>query len=255
MRLAFVDRVWRSALVAFAACAVTTCVGEVTPEIVAGVDACDHCGMVIDREKQACGYVTDGEFVTFDSPVCLLRSFEERRTRVEPEPAGIYFADYLDAGLHTADQMHFLLTEHLPTVMNSGVVCFASLEAANAHREHPDEILTDWVGFRTARGEPDLVWEVTFGPEGMAPEVIDAEKGDLLLLRARLSGLDRPLAIAVGGYPELGTVTLPPAGEEVEIRLLVRRPGAGFPIKDDDSGVPLGRLRVSGAHTEDEEAM
>jgi len=211
--------------------------------------------MVIDQLHQACGYVADDEFVTFDSPLCLLRSYEERRKRGQSDPVGLYFADYVDASLHSADQARFLLTEHLPTVMNSGVVCFASLEAAMAQREHADEDLTDWVGFRTARGEPDVVWDVTFGVGGMVPDVVDAAKGDLVLLRARVTGLGRELAIVVDGYPEVGGVVVPDSGEQVEIRLLASRPGAGFPINDADSLEPLGRLRVSGAHTADEEEM
>ncbi len=255
MRCAVVNRVCRSSLVAVSALALAACIGEVTPEIVAGVDSCDDCGMVIDQLHQACGYVADDEFVTFDSPLCLLRSYEERRKRGQSDPVGLYFADYVDASLHSADQARFLLTEHLPTVMNSGVVCFASLEAAMAQREHADEDLTDWVGFRTARGDPDVVWDVTFGVGGMVPDVVDAAKGDLVLLRARVTGLDRELAIVVDGYPEVGGVVVPDSGEQVEIRLLASRPGAGFPINDADSLEPLGRLRVSGAHTADEEEM
>lgn len=250
-----VSRVSRSVLVAVSVFGAVACVGEMTPAIVAGVDACDQCGMMIDRVRQACGYVADGEFVTFDSPVCLLRSYEERRASGQAEPVGMYFADYVDASLHPVDQVRFLLTEHLPTVMNSGVVCFASLEAATAQREHSDEVLTDWVGFRTARGKPDVVWDVSFDDQGMEPEVVDATMGDLVVLRARVTGLDRSLTIMVEGYPEVEISTLPASGESVEIRLLASRPGAGFPIKDADSAEPLGRLRVSGAHTADEEAM
>ena len=50
------------------------CSGEVRPEVAVGIDACANCNMVIDTPNQACGYVADGEFVSFDSPACLLRS-------------------------------------------------------------------------------------------------------------------------------------------------------------------------------------
>lgn len=242
-------------LVAAVTAGLAGCSGEVTPKVVAGVDACSECGMVIDQVNQACGYVVKGEFVTFDSPVCLLRGFESSRHEARPLPDVIYFSDYHDASFHSVDQVAFLLTDHVPTVMGGRVVCFASHEAAGSMREHPGEIVTDWVGFRTARGEPDAVLEIAFGAYGMAPEVVDAAKGDLLVLRARVDGLDRDLAVAVKGYPEVATVTLPASGDTVEIRLLATRPGAGFPITDVDSDEALGRLRVSGAHTTDEEAM
>jgi hypothetical protein len=231
------------------------CSREVTPAVVAGVDACRQCGMVIDHVNQACGYEAEGEFVTFDSPMCLLRSYEARRAEGRPAPVAVHFADYHDASFHVAEEVTFLLTDRVPTVMEGRVLCFASHESAAAMREHPDDVLADWVGFRTRRGRPDVVVEVVLAADGMAPEVVEAAKGDLVLLRARGQSLDRTLAITVTGYPEAGTVSLPTSGDEVEFRILAQRPGAGFPIIDADTGDPLGRLRISGAHTMDEEAM
>ena len=46
-----------------------------------GIDACRECNMVIDRVNEACGYVGEGEFVTFDSPMCLLRNLDAMRER------------------------------------------------------------------------------------------------------------------------------------------------------------------------------
>lgn len=231
------------------------CSSEVTPRVVAGVDACNECGMVIDQVNQACGYVAEGEFVIFDSPVCLLRSFESCRREKRSLPDAMYFAGYHGTGLQAVEHVTFLLTNRIPTVMAGGVVCFASREAAESMRGHPDDVVTDWSGFRTVRGEPDAVVDVVFDAGGMTPEVVDVAKGDLLLLRARGDGLDSDLNVSVKGYPEVVPVTLPASGDEVEIRLLATRPGAGFPIVDTDADVPLGRLRVSGAHTTDEEAV
>jgi hypothetical protein len=242
-------------VVAAAIAGLTGCMGDVTPEIVAGVDACAECGMVIDRVNQACGYVVKREFVTFDSPVCLLRGCESLRNEAQSVPDAMYFSDYHDASLHAVEKVTFLMTDHVPTVMNGGVVCFASGEAAESMREHSDEVVTDWLGFRTARGEPGVVWDVTVGSGGMIPDVVDAAKGDLVLLRIRAVGIESDLAIAVNGYPEVAPVALPASGETVEIRLLATRPGTGFPVVAIDSDQPLGRLRVSGAHTEDEEAL
>jgi hypothetical protein len=232
----------------------TGCNGNVTPEVVPGIDACNECGMVIDQPGQACGYFSDGEFVTFDSPACLLRSYEAlRKTGTEPLP-GVHVADYVSAAMHPAETSAFLLTDHRPTVMNGGVLCFADRAAAEAQRKHEDEVVTDWAGFRTARGEPDRVLEVSFGPTGMVPEIVEAAKGELVLWRAQGSGLERDLVIAVKGYPEVGSVVLPASGEPVVFRLRAERPGAGFPVVGDE-GKPLGMLKVSGAHTADEEAL
>jgi len=230
------------------------CNGNAKLEVVPGIDACNECGMVIDQPGQACGYVSDGEFVSFDSPACLLRSYEAlRKAGTESLPA-VYVADYGDATMHPAETSAFLLTDHRPTVMNGGVLCFADRAAAEALRSHEDEVVTDWAGFQTARGEPDRVLEVSFGSTGMVPEIVEAAKGELVLWRAQSIGLERDLVVVVKGYPEVGSVVLPASGEPVVFRLRAERPGAGFPVVGDD-GEPLGMLKVSGAHTADEEAM
>ena len=41
-------------------------------------------------------------------------------------------------------------------------------------RSHPDEVVTDWYGYRTERGTPEAVLEVVFGAEGMEPELVEA---------------------------------------------------------------------------------
>ena len=103
--------------------------------------------MVIDQVYQACGYVAEGEFVAFDSPGCLLRSYETVRKEGRNLPVGIYFADYQDGSLNPAESVTFLLTEHLPTVMNSGVLCFRGLEAAKAASLHDHDVSGAWVGY------------------------------------------------------------------------------------------------------------
>jgi len=211
--------------------------------------------MLIDRPAQACGYVMDGEFVTFDSALCLLRRYESLAAQDRDAPVEIYFADQRDAALHRAETVTFLLTHHLPTVMDSGVVAFASRQAAEAARRHDDEVLTDWPGFQLARGVPDRVLEVTIGPAGMSPEIVQVDKGELVLWKLRGTGLEQDLVVSVAGYPEIEAVVLPASGDEVEFRLMALRPGAGFPIVRTDSGEALGMLKVTGAHTLDEEAM
>jgi hypothetical protein len=232
------------------------CSGEVEPEIVAGVDSCRNCNMVIDQVNQASGYVREGEFQTFDSPACLLQSYDALRREGAELPQTILFSDFRDGSLHPAETTTFLLTEQIPTVMNGRVVCFGDRAGAEQARTQEDELLTGWEGYRTARGTPDREVEVSFSAGVMAPDVVTAEKGELVLWRISGSGLEDDLTIAVKGYPEIVDVVVPATGEEVVLRLLATRPGAGFPIVEvGNEEAPLGMLKVGGAHTTDEEAM
>lgn len=231
------------------------CQGEVELGVLSGVDACHECDMVIDKVNEACGYLEDGELVTFDSPGCLLRSCDQKRAEGLPVPEQIFFADYGDGSWHPAQSAAFLLTDHVPTVMNARVLSFGSSEAAEAIRQHPDERVTDWKGYRTARGEPDTVKEIVFGATSMLPEVVEVSKGDLVLWKVTGDQLEDNLQISVEGYPEVGIITIPATGEEVSCRFLALRPGMGFPVIKAQTREALGRLKVQGAHTLDEEAM
>ena len=236
------------------ALALAGCTGDEEPAITAGVDACDACNMVIDQVNQACGYVREGSFVPFDSPGCLLRTYQALPMQERPLATGIYFADYGDATFHEASGTTFLLTSHLPTVMNAEVICFGNRAAAVTARTHDDEIVTDWPGYRTARGEPDCVVEVTIGTDGMVPESVEVAKGDLVAWRISARGLEHDLTFTIEGYPEVGSVVVPASGAEIQCRLLASRPGAGFPLLAAADGRLLGKLKVTGPHTLDEEA-
>jgi len=227
------------------------CVRVPEIEVVAGVDVCSECHMVIDRVNQAAGFVQGNKFVTFDSPGCLLRHLESMPKNERPQPADIYLADYRTGFFQSADLSAFLLTSHIPTVMNAEVVVFSDAEGAMNAREHADEMVTDWVGYWTERGTPDTVLEVVFGPGGMEPEIVEAAKDDLVQLRVVGRGLDSDLTLSIRGYPEAGAITIPASGDTVEVRFLALKPGAGFPI-GGTQGDPMGMLRVTGAHTEDE---
>jgi len=240
--------------VAVALIVVLGCSGEVKPAIVAGLDVCAECNMVIDRPGQACGFVDAGEFVTFDSPLCLLRNYEARHHKGQSQPSKLYFADHDDATLHAVENVMFLLTEHVPTVMESGTLCFANREAAEALISHDDERVTDWDGYRLAHGTPDRVIQVRFESAGQVPDLVESFKGELLLWMATSSGFDRDLVVSIRGYPEVGEITIPANGEPVVFRMKADRPGMGFPVMEAGTDTPLGMLRVNGSHTADEEA-
>ena len=241
-------------VLAAAALSLTACSAEVTPAVVAGVDSCAHCNMVIDNVNQAAGWIGDREFVTFDSPGCLLAHHEQLRRSGEPVPEEVFFADYQSGFFHPAAMVTFLLTDHQPSVMGSGALAFGSEAAAEQVREHDDEVLTDWIGYRTARGTPDREVEVSFGPDGMVPNRVEVDKGELVEWTARSAAEEGELALAIKGYPELEPVRVAAGQDPVSFRLLASRPGSGFPVIESGSGEVLGVLVVRGPHTADEEA-
>jgi hypothetical protein len=234
---------------------VVGCGGEPTPEIMAGVDGCASCGMVIDRVNEAAGWVAGGDFVPFCSPGCLLAEYDALRKSGQQPPQAIFFADYRDGVFTPAVETAFLLTDHLPTVMNARVICFNSVVAAEEMQRYDDEIVADWTGYRVLRGEPDTVIETVFGPGGMDPDVVTANKGDIVLWLASGSGLEEDLNWIIKGYPEVVPPPVVSAGDPTELRFMATRPGAGFPIERIKDGVALGMLKVSGAHTADEAAQ
>ena len=137
--------------------------------------------------------------------------------------------------------------------MNARVIAFADRDAAVQTLEHADESVTDWIGYRTLRGTPDVELELVVGPDGMEPDMVEVAKDDLILLNVVGRGLSSDVNISIRGYPEAGTVTIPADGSIAQFRILVTRPGAGFPVIAGD-GNPLGMMRVTGAHTAEEEA-
>ncbi len=244
----------RAAALSVGCLLLAACAGEVRPSVTAGLDSCAQCNMVIDQLNQACGFVRDGHFVTFDSIGCLLASYDGLRRGDPPPPTEIYVADYLTAEFVKVEETVILLTRRIPTVMGSGALCFVTRDGAEATRTADDEELTDWLGFRRLRGEPDAVAEIAVTPGGLVPEIIDVGKGDLVLLRLDGGQLAERAVISVRGYPEIGDVSVGPGAEPTELRFFAVRPGAGFPVLGPD-GEALGMIRVTGAHTADEEAM
>ena len=231
------------------------CSSDVKPEIVAGVDACNECSMIIDTPRQACGFVDGDVFVTFDSPACLLRNHDTRRRLGHEAPTEVYFADFEDGTLHPASVVTFVFVANASTVMDSGVICLANREAAEAVAGSEGGRITDWPGYQLARGTPDRVIAVRFEVTGMVPETVDSSKGDLLLWNASADGHAHDLVVSIKGYPEVGEITIPASGDEVSFRMKAARPGNGFPVVEVGSEKTFGVLRVLGAHTADEEAQ
>lgn len=243
---------WRSALIAAFVIMIAGCGGEPTPRVVAGIDGCSSCGMVIDRVNEAAGWTEGGEFVPFCSPGCLLVEHDALRKSGHSPPRTVYFADYRDGSFSPGPETAFLLTDHVPTVMHGRVICFNSVVAAEEMQQYADEIVTDWTGYRVLRGVPDTVIETVFSSGGMDPEAVSAKVGDIVLWRVRGDGLEEDIRWTIRGYPEVDPPIVASSGEATETRFLATRPGAGFPIEDPATGKPLGMLKVGGSHTADE---
>jgi hypothetical protein len=234
--------------------ALSACSGEIRPKVVSGIDACAGCNMIIDRVNQACGHVAEGEFIPFDSPGCLLRSHDELRRQGAEIPTEIFFADYQSGEFLPVDETVFLLTENQPTVMGAGVLCFATLDAAEGVRTEADEVISDWTGYRRLRATPDAIIEATITSDGLFPEIIEVAKNDLVLFKLHGDELADAVTVVVRGYPEIGEIEVTPTDEPTVVRFFANRPGMGFPILglNDDA---LGMIRVTGAHTADEAAQ
>jgi hypothetical protein len=242
--------IWAAALI----CALTVgCGSDGQPEIAQGIDGCSSCGMVIDKVNQAAGYYVGKDFKPFCSPGCLLRSFENKRKQGGTVPERIYFADYLGSGLHSSDSAVFLITKHVPSVMGWGIVGFTDRDAANEHRKHEDESVLDWTGLRTQKGEPDRTISLVFAPDGISPEVVELNKGELVEWEIKGNGLDRDVSVQLRGYEEIGEIVVPASGEIIKVRLLATKPGSGFPFVLSGSEKVLGQVRIVGAHTAEEE--
>jgi len=234
---------------------IVSCGRELSPEITVGVDSCEQCNMVINTVNQACGYYSDGEFIPFDSPGCLLYSYDEIKKQERAIPSKIYFADYVTAKLLPADSISFLLTDHIHTVMNAGVLCFANKDSAESYRRYPDEKITGWTGYQVLRGTPDKIVEATISPKGMNPEVVILNKNEIVEWIFQGQDLKDELHVKLKGYEELGEILIPSDGEKVKLRMLANRPGAGFPFINSKDESIIGMVKVSGAHTHDEEVQ
>ncbi|NIM19376.1 MAG: hypothetical protein GTO51_03245 [Candidatus Latescibacteria bacterium] len=231
------------------------CSADTQPKIAQGVDGCSSCGMIIDKINEASGYYLDKEFKPFCSVGCLLRSYEARRKQHQRLPDRVYFADYLGGGFLPSDSTTFLLTKHIRTVMGWGIIGFADPDSASEHKQHDDEMIVDWVELRTVRGEPDRTISLVFTMSGMIPEVAEIEKGELIEWEIEGRQLEEDLLVQVRGYEELGEIVIPASGDIIRVRMLAVKPGAGFPLVRSGSEEVLGRIRVSGFHTPEEEEM
>ncbi len=121
-------------LAAFLLLTITACASDANadpspPPIHFGEDVCEFCGMIISEQGYAAGYVTaDGHGHSFDDIGDMIQAQLKN-----PEDVSAYFAnDFAGEGWIRAETAYFVYSPDLPTPMLSGIVAFASLEAAEA---------------------------------------------------------------------------------------------------------------------------
>ena len=224
---------------------------EKAPKVSADIDDCAHCNMVISKVNEACGYFHNDEFFTFDSPSCLISRMDAEKLKHER----IYFANYKSGTLIPSDSTIFLLSDHITTVMNGRVLCFADKNAAQTLVKYDDELITDWTGYRVARGTPNKILKITLSGDRIIPQVVAANKNDIIEWKISGQNLQNDLVLFLRGYEDRGEIIVPASGEATSFRMLVDKPGDGFAIVRQKDQIALGMLKVIGAHTSDEEAM
>ncbi len=231
-----------------------SCKQNEVPEITADVDGCVNCNMTISKLNQACGYYHEDEFLTFDCPTCLLDSYQTIKKKDGKLPVKIFFADYNSSALTPLNNTTFLFTENVRTVMSSGVICFDNKKSAQAAKKYEDEIITDWIGFQVKAGRPDKTIAINISEERIEPGTIVANKGEIIEFVFNSQGIEVPKTITIKGYERYGFLNIPPGSGETNFRIFTDKPGAGFPFINEE-GTVFGILKVTGAHTADEEEM
>jgi len=231
------------------------CKSEQIPEIHSGIDDCKHCKMVISQTNQACGFFQDKNFVTFCSPACLLSEFEYLKKEKKINVNHIFFTDYESKIFVRSDSTYFLFTNSIPTVMNSGVLCFRSIENAKSLKNHPKDTVTDWREYRIMEGTPDKIIRLKLSNNSLEPGVLVFNKNEIIHIE--IENVDHQVNpnISIKGYENIGNFTFPEGESILTIKMLTDKPGSGFPIMMEGIEQPIGMLKITGAHTMDEEVM
>ncbi|MCO5182617.1 MAG: nitrous oxide reductase accessory protein NosL [Anaerolineae bacterium] len=102
---------------------------SVAPEIIAGQDVCDRCGMLISEEKFAAAYwTTDGEPRRFDDIGGMFAHYHEVGEDVDT----FWVHDYLTGEWIRAEDASYVLDPSLTTPMGFGVAACAEEAQAQA---------------------------------------------------------------------------------------------------------------------------
>jgi hypothetical protein len=211
--------------------------------------------MVITETNQSCGYFHEDNFATFCSPICLLTEYEYVRKEKTGVKNLIYFTDYESRQFIRSDSTYFLVTNSLPTVMNSGVLTFQSEERAQSLMKKSDEFVTNWKKYQLLAGKPDKIIKVKLNNDSMDPNVFVIKKNHFIQLDIKNMDQLNGKSLIIKGYEEMGTFRFMKEESYLSVKLIADKPGSGFPIILEGIQQPVGMIKVEGAHTLDEEVM
>ncbi len=220
-------------------------------EIAFGIDNCQSCNMVIDKQKEAAGLLIGSEFYPSCNPICMIH--EVNRLKISQIKADkIYISDYTTGELIPAigAEVTFFVGR-IQTVMNYGIVAFADVTAAEALAKSYSGELLNYNKFRARFENPDKIFTLEITNDGILPSQILADKNDVILLKLDYQ-LDQIDELIIHGYQDINPVKLGAGESPVEVKLVTDKPGAGFPIELSNYTGISGRLIVQGTHTAEE---
>lgn len=142
----------RSRIAAAAFLLLTGCGGEPAggpPEIQYGLEECGFCRMIISEEKFASAIVdATGTATKFDDTGCLVDYLRERSA--SPGTESIWVHDHATGGWIDAKPAWFVRDPRGSTPMGSGLVAFASRQAAAALAAERSLAVKTWEQVATA---------------------------------------------------------------------------------------------------------
>lgn len=146
-------RAFAAACLAIAGCSQPPLDGP--PALRVGRDECAECGMLVSEDRCSSGAIVDrdgrNEHALFDDIGCMLdaRDNTEGAFRI----ASMFVHDHESKEWIRADRAWFMVTssDRLRTPMGSGVVAFASPEAAEAAALKYEGCVSDLAGLDVAR--------------------------------------------------------------------------------------------------------
>lgn len=111
------------------ACTSNANAGPTPPTIHYGEDLCDFCGMIINDERYAAGYVTrEGEDYVFDDIGNMFRHHLQKQAEV----TAFFVHNYDDKAWIRAESAYYVRSSKLTTPMQSGLAAYSSSEKAKA---------------------------------------------------------------------------------------------------------------------------
>lgn len=125
------------------------------PELHVGRDECAGCGMLISEDRCACALLVDdaGErsHLVFDDLGCLL---DYRAAHPEQQVVEVFVRDYAARNWVRGAEACFLAPDPaVHTPMGSGLIAFATAQAAQAQRSNSGVAIVRYDGLDRARQE------------------------------------------------------------------------------------------------------